>query len=136
MILLDTSVLIDYFKGEYSHKVQLFDEIIENNVAFGICPFVYQEILQGAKTQKEFDMLKAYLQPLPFYGLKFGRNSFEQAAILNFRCRRSGVTIRSTIDLLITQIAIENDLFLLHNDKDFDFIANTIPDLKIYDKQV
>lgn len=132
MILLDTSVFINYFKGEDNHKTQLLDEIIENNMKFSICSFVYQEVLRGAKTQHEFDMLKSYLQSLPFYELKFGRNSYEQAAMLNFQCRRSGITIRSTIDLLIAQIAIENDLLLLHDDKDFDFIAENVVGLNIY----
>jgi len=52
--------------------------------------------------------------------------------MLNFVCRKSGITVRSTIDLLIAQIAIENNLFLLHSDKDFDFIASVIKELKIY----
>lgn len=132
MILLDTSVLINYFKGEDNHKTRLLNELIENNVKFAICSLVYQEILQGAKTQQEFDTLKSYLQPLPFYELKFGRNSYEQAAMLNFQCRRSGITIRSTVDLLIAQIAIENELLLLHDDKDFDFIAENVMGLNIY----
>ncbi len=134
MILVDTSVLIDYFKGNTNEQVELLDTLIENDVSFGICNFIYQEILQGAKTQQEFDMLKEYLQSLSFYELKFGTQSYENTALLNFRCRRSGITIRSTIDLLIAQIAIENNLYLLHNDKDFDFLANVVTELKIYKK--
>lgn len=40
-----------------------------------------------------------------------------------YECRRSGTTVRSTIDLIIAQIAIENELYLLHSDSDFDSIA-------------
>ena len=47
-------------------------------------------------------------------------------------CRKQGYTIRSTIDLIIAQIAIENDLFLLHNDRYFDNISQVIKELKIY----
>ncbi len=131
MILVDTSVLIDYLKGNSNEPTELLDTIIENGLSFGICNFVYQEILQGVKTEQEFDSLKEYLQALPFYELKFGTQSYENTALLNFCCRRAGITIRSTIDLLIAQIAIENNLYLLHNDKDFDFLANVISELKI-----
>ncbi len=134
MILVDTSVLIDYLKGNSNEPTELLDTIIENGLSFGICNFVYQEILQGVKTEQEFNNLKEYLQALPFYELKFGTQSYENTALLNFRCRRAGITIRSTIDLLIAQIAIENNLYLLHNDKDFDFLANVISELKIYKK--
>ncbi|MFZ4614772.1 MAG: twitching motility protein PilT [Rectinemataceae bacterium] len=44
----------------------------------------------------------------------------------------SGITIRSTIDLLIAKTAIENDLLLLHNDRDFTNMAKSIPELRMY----
>ena len=132
MILLDTSVLIDYLKDTKNAATTTLDEIIDGGLPYGICDYVYQELLQGTKTEKEFKKLKEYLESLPFYYLNYGKESFEQAALVNFRCRRAGITIRSTIDLLISEIAIENKLFLLHNDADFDSIAKIITDLKIY----
>ncbi len=132
MILLDTSVLIDYLKDTKNAATNTLDEIIDNNLPYGICDYVYQELLQGTKTEKEFKKLKEYLETLPFYYLNYGKNSFEKAALLNFKCRRAGVTIRSTIDLLIAEIAIENNLYLLHNDADFDNMAKRVTELKIY----
>ncbi|WP_304226445.1 PIN domain nuclease [Gracilinema caldarium] len=132
MILLDTSVLINYFRNTNDESVLLLDEIIDRNIPYGICDFVYQELLQGTKSEKEFNILKEYLESLPFYYLNHGKESYEKAALINFTCRKSGITVRSTIDLLIAQIAIENNLFLLHSDKDFDFIATVIKELKIY----
>lgn len=131
MILVDTSVLIDYFRNTNNTSV-IFDEILDNGIPYGICDFVYQELLQGTRTEKEFFILKEYLESIPFYYLTGGKESFENAALLNFRCRRSGITIRSTIDLLIAQIAIENDLYLLHNDRDFDNLSKVVNELKIY----
>ncbi|MFU8789259.1 MAG: PIN domain-containing protein [Methylobacter sp.] len=49
-----------------------------------------------------------------------------------FPARRQGITIRSTIDCLIAQIAIEHDLILLHSDKDFLQLTKTAPQLKLY----
>ena len=49
-----------------------------------------------------------------------------------FDCRRKGITIRSTVDLLISQIAIENNLYLLHDDTDYTRIAEVNKKLKFY----
>jgi predicted nucleic acid-binding protein len=57
--------------------------------------------------------------------------TYEKAAHLYFDLRRKGVTPRSTIDILITLTAIEHNLLLLHNDKDFDIISEKLTDLKI-----
>jgi len=54
---------------------------------------------------------------------KHEKNSYSQAAHIYFTCRRHGITIRSTIDCIIAQLAIEHDLILLHSDRDFEQIA-------------
>ena len=64
--------------------------------------------------------------------LKYGKESYEQAALLNIRCKQKGIIIRSTIKLLIAETAIENNLYLLHNDNDFINIAAVIKELKLY----
>ncbi len=132
MVLVDTSVLINYFKGNLNEKTNLFEEILQNNLQFGINNFIYQEILQGAATEKEFNILKEYLSSQLFYELKFNKESYENAARIYFKVRKKGITIRSTIDLLIAQTAIENNLFLLHDDKDFTNIAKIFQELKEY----
>ena len=132
MILIDTSVLIDYLKGTENEYVSFFDEILDKRIPYGINEFIYQEVLQGSKSISEFNKLKEYFETIPFYYLSHGKESYERAAYINFTCRRSDVTIRSTIDLLIAQTAIENNLYLLHKDDDFANIAKLIPELKIY----
>ncbi|HOQ13228.1 MAG: Ribonuclease VapC11 [Spirochaetes bacterium ADurb.Bin218] len=132
MILVDTSVLIDYLKGIDNSYVRVMEKILQEGIPYGINDFIYQELLQGARTLKEFKILKEYLETLPFYNLKDGLASFEKAALINIKCRKSGITVRSSIDLLIAESAIENEVLLLHNDKDFDYMAKVIPDLKIF----
>ena len=132
MILVDTSVLIDYLKGIDNQEAKAIDKIIDRKIPYGICSYVYQEILQGAKDQKEYDKLKKYLKTMQFYDLKYGTESFEKAAIINIKCRKVGISIRSTIDLIIAEIAIENGLYLLHRDNDYTNIAKTIKELKVY----
>ena len=134
MILVDTSVLIDYLKGVSNRKAFLFQEVLDRELPYGICDIVFLEVLQGARDERECRELREYLESLRFYDLLFGRTSYERAARIHFDCRRAGRTIRSTIDLLIAQMAIENGLYLLHNDSDFDTISDVIGELKCLER--
>jgi predicted nucleic acid-binding protein len=132
MVLVDTSVLISYLKGQDNEPCKKLDYIIENKIPFGINSFIYQEILQGSRDKKEFDELKEYLGSLRFYELKYGKESYEKAAYMYFQCRKSGLTIRSTVDLLIAETAIENEIFLLEDDNDYKSVSKVIKELKLY----
>lgn len=132
MVLVDTSVLIDFLKGKETEKTDKFQQIIKDDIPFGINDFIYQEVLQGARTEKEFEMLKDYLESQRFYGLKYGSKSYEYAALMFFKCRKKGITIRSTIDLLIAETVIENELYLLHDDRDFANMAEVVNELREY----
>ena len=96
MILVDTSVLIDYLKGTENRTSEKFQDILDLSIPFGINSLIFQELLQGARNEEEFNKLKEYLETLDFYELTEGCNSYEKAAYMNFLCRRSGVTVRST----------------------------------------
>ncbi len=122
MILVDTSVLIDFLKGEDNPAVQKFLRVIDQDIPFGICPLVFLEALQGAATEKDFKLLREYLQSQVFFDIKNGRESIAEAARMSFDLRRKGKAAGSSIDLLIAQTAIDNDLYLLHNDSDFNRI--------------
>ncbi|GHV04807.1 twitching motility protein PilT [Campylobacterota bacterium] len=124
--------MIGYFRGIDKPQYNILDELIVQGIRFGINHHIYMELLQGTKTEREFEQLREYLGSLPFYELKYGEKSYEKAAQLHIKCRQNGVTIRSTIDLIIAQTAIENELYLLHNDADYANMAKVIPQLKIY----
>ena len=131
MVLVDTSVIIDYFQGNENNAILRFQYILDNNIPFGINSLIYQEVLQGAKTEKDFDKIKKYLKTQKFYSLKDEKESYASAARIYFKCKKKGITINSTIDCIIAQTAIENNLYLLHNDSDFDNITKVV-DLKIF----
>ncbi len=118
--------MIDYLSGKENAATLKFQYILDSNMPFGINPFIYQEVLQGVKTEKDFDKVKKYLDTQRFYFLKDEKESFASAAKIYFKCRKKGITINSTIDCLIAQTAIENNLYLLHNDFDFDNIAKVV----------
>lgn len=134
MVLVDTSVLIDYLKGADNNNAaaRKFQFVLDNGIPFGINSFIYQELLQGVKTEKDFQKLKQYLDTQTFYNLKDARESFAQAARLYFSCRKKGITMSSTIDCLIVQTVLEHDLYLLHNDKDFERIRKAV-NFKVFD---
>jgi predicted nucleic acid-binding protein len=132
MILVDTSVLIDYLQGIDNEKSRLLDAVVEGNVPFGISAYTYQEVLQGARDEAEYATLDANLSTQKIYFLPSEAEAFAQAARLYFDLRRKGKTVRSSIDLLIAQTAIHYKLALLHNDRDFDVIASVAKALKIF----
>jgi predicted nucleic acid-binding protein len=78
--------------------------------------------------------LKKYLLAQKIYYLPNELETYENAARMYYDLRRKSITIRSTIDIFIAQTAIYYDLFLLHKDRDFDFIAQNTPELKILEE--
>ena len=130
MYLVDTSVWIDYINGRDAEQVNFLDDLLKNPLAVGITDFIYMEILQGAKDQKSLDQLRRYFSGQQFYRFTDPEHSHASAAQIYFDCRRLGVTVRSTLDCLIAQCAIENALILLHHDRDFIQIAKLVPDLR------
>lgn len=129
MVLIDTSVLIPFFRGIENESVKKMESLIKNQIPFGINKYIYLEILQGVSNINSFNQLKTYLFDLEFYDIMNGIHSIEEAALKYYNCRREGITIRSTIDMIIAQTAIENNLMLLHDDKDFFQISKVYPEL-------
>lgn len=132
MVLVDTSVLIDYLKNVEDKFSNALNILIENHYPIGINNFIYMEILQGAKSPKEYEILKKYMSQFHFYELK-DDSSYEKAAMLKVVCKNKGITVRSTIDLLIAQTAIDNEVMLLANDSDFTNMAKVAHELKIFE---
>jgi predicted nucleic acid-binding protein len=131
VVLVDTSVLIDYLGGKDTKAAAAFQQVLDDKISFGINSFIYQEVLQGVKTDKDFAKVKEYLDTQTFYSLKDPRESFAAAARIYFQCRRKGITLGSTIDCLIIQTALEHNLYLLHKDGDFDNALKAIA-FKVY----
>lgn len=131
MYLVDTSVWLDFFQGAHTEAVAQFEEILDRDVPFGLTGVIFQEVLQGAGSERDLSRLSTYLATQRFYHHREPVETYRQAAGIYFRCRRQGVTIRSTVDCLIAQIAIEHDLLLLHSDRDYIHMAKVIPELKL-----
>lgn len=133
MILVDTSVWIEFFNGADTSSVRLLEDLVEAEEDVCISAYILTEILQGFRKDRDFAAAKKHLLNFPVYFLN-GPESYISAAQLYRKCRKQGITIRKTAVCIIAQTAIENRLFLLHDDADFDRIASVSP-LKIYHPQ-
>jgi predicted nucleic acid-binding protein len=131
VILVDSSVLIDFLEGRENAQVSRLIEILDRDIPFGISPLTILEVLQGAATEKDFATLREYLGSQRVYDLPGGTELYAAAAKIFFDLRRKGMSVGNSLDCLIAQTAIEHGLFLLHNDSDFDRIAQVSP-LKLY----
>jgi predicted nucleic acid-binding protein len=130
LILIDTSAFTEFLNKTGSPFDREIESLISKDKETAIADIVLTEVLQGIKNDKDYAEVKKSLLSFPVYSLK-GVDSFIAAADLYRKCRKKGLTIRNTTDLLIAQIALENDLILLHNDKDFDTLAGMC-NLRIY----
>ena len=90
MILVDTSVLIDFFKDFKNEATSRFKLILEQGLNFGITSHIFQEVLQGAKSEKEYNLLRRYLETQRFFQPKDPVDSFAEAARIFFQCRKGG----------------------------------------------
>ena len=130
MYLVDTSVWIDYLRARDCAHVKFLRSLLPHPLVVGITHLIYAEILQGARNPAAFDRLRTYFGGQRFYTSADTVVSHASAARMHLDCRREGVTVRSTVDCLIAQCAIESELVLLHHDLDFKRIARVVPRLK------
>jgi predicted nucleic acid-binding protein len=132
MYLVDTSVWIDFLRGRNAPHVMALKTLLDQDDVVGIAPIILQEILQGADSESRFERWRTYFADLFCYIPADAEASHVNAARLYQRCRRAGRTPRSSNDCLIACIAIEFALVLLHNDRDFQAIADVEPALQLY----
>jgi hypothetical protein len=118
VIVADTSVWIDYFRGVTAPHTDLLDRALsESRITIG--DLILAELLQGFSSEREFQIAKQLMDGLEYRD--FVGRDMAMAAAQNYRAlRRQGVTVRKTIDVLIATFCIENGFGLIHNDRDFD----------------
>ena len=122
MILVDSTIWIDFFRSTSSIFGKKLHQLIEQEEDLCLTGIHLTEILQGIKSDTEFERTKRYLFAFPVF-LLMDIHTYTHAARIYRICQRSGKTVRKTVDCLIAAVAIENQLSLFHNDRDFDKIA-------------
>jgi hypothetical protein len=118
VILVDSSVWIDFFNGRRTRQTDLLDGLLgEEEILTG--DLIYVEVLQGFGRDREFQRAKRALDTLPLADL-LGRE-IALASVINYRVlRQRAITVRGTIDLIIATYCIQNGHVLLHADRDFE----------------
>lgn len=126
MILVDTSVWVDFFNGhEARDKVQILVDSLKQGKDIFITDIILTEILQGITEDSKYSVVKNSLLTLNFVHAK-NYETYVHASDIYRKCRKSGITVRKTIDCLIAAITIENNLTLLCEDNDFINITKCV----------
>ena len=125
MILVDTSVWIDFLIGKDTPHRRLLHRLIESDEDICITEIILTEILQGIRDDALYETTKDYLLEFPVITPK-GIESYISAADIYRKCRKKGKTVRKTVDCIIAAIVRENDVKLLHNNADFGVIKMCI----------
>ena len=121
MILVDSSVWIDYFRDTASPQTQKLDTLLGRE-PLAIGDLILTEVLQGFTDERAFNEAKRMLTSLTV--VELGGQDIAIQAARNFRAlRKLGVSVRKTIDTIIATRCIESRYTLLHDDRDFDPFA-------------
>ncbi|MEO5720985.1 MAG: PIN domain nuclease [Chthoniobacterales bacterium] len=118
MTLTDTSVWIDYFNGVGNWQTDRLDALLGAEVIV-MGDLVLAEILQGFRSDADYQRAKTLLIALPFFPLAGYERALATAA--NYRLlKKRGLTVRKTVDVFIATACLDYDFELLHNDRDFE----------------
>lgn len=125
MVIVDTSVWIDLLKGRESTSTRKLEQLLLEDADIFITGVILQEILSGIKSKKEREKVKKEFDR--FIAITPSLDTHAQAAEIFDGCKKKGYTIRSAIDCLIASLALEYDLAVLENDRDYIYIAKVFP---------
>jgi hypothetical protein len=121
LILVDSSVWIDYFNGATTAQPDRLDSLLGRE-PLAIGDLILTEVLQGFASDRDFNQARRMLTSLLV--VELGGEEIAIQAARNFRIlRRRGITVRKTFDTVIATRCIEDGYALLHNDRDFDPFA-------------
>ena len=118
MLLVDSTIWIDYFNGLVSAETDYLDQVIGHESIL-VGDLILAEVLQGYRSEVDFEQARQALIRFDLVSLISPALAVQSAR--NYRyLRQQGLTVRKTIDCLIATYCIENLIPLLHNDRDYD----------------
>lgn len=129
MLLVDSSVWIDVVRGGITQGASFLEQRDEEELA--VTGIVFQEVLQGVADDRVYDRLRGMFMAMLLLEPR-ELSTYEIAAQLFRRARAQGFTIRKPTDCLIAALALEHGALLVHNDRDFVFLAEVEPSLLIF----
>ncbi len=130
MIVVDTSVWIDFFRDAETAHVATLADLIDRDAGIAITDIVLAELLQGARNDADAARIERLMAPHGLFELQ-GAADARRAASMYRAARAAGHTIRRTLDCLIAAVCVRENLAIMHADADFDRLATT-SELKVY----
>ena len=130
MIVVDTTVWIDFLGARGTAFDRHLAELLEDDAPIALVDIVYGEILQGIRDEDAYQRTRRSLLAHPILRQR-SLATFETAANLYRAARRRGLTVRRSVDCLIAATCLETGAELYHNDRDFDALAR-VSDLTIH----
>ena len=118
MILVDSSVWIDYFNGTINPQTDWLDLALGKKIII-VGDIILTEVLQGFKSNRDFNKAKELLSNFRFMEMLGQELAIKSAKNYRF-LRKKGVTVHKTIDVIIGTFCIHHNISLLHDDQDFD----------------
>ena len=128
MVLVDTSIWIDFFQAPESRSASELVALIKDHNRVYLCGVVLQEVLQGIRNQKSFELVRERLLKFPF--IEANREIWLLAALLYRDLRSKGITM-PPVDVTIAALAIQNDVSLFSRDVHFEEVAK-VSRLRLY----
>ncbi len=124
MILVDSSVWIDFFNGRETPEVERLSDLLSDAASpIGVPDLVLFEVLRGFRHDRDFQAARRALGALPV--VEIGGEALALRAADHYRALRArGISVHSPIDVLLAAFCIEHDHALLHNDRDFDALES------------
>ena len=124
MIIVDSSVWVDFFNRRPSRQTSLLRRFVHRDM-LAIGDLILIEVLQGARTDADFDRIRARLMQVEQY--RMGGYDVAVRSARNHRLLRArGITVRKTIDVIIATFCVEHGHALLHSDRDFDLMREPL----------
>jgi predicted nucleic acid-binding protein len=125
MVIVDTTVWIDFFKGRETDQVGKLEKLLSEETDAFTTGLIVQEVLSGIKRKRERERVRKefahFIVVMPTF------DTHIQAAEIFDVCQKKGYTIRSVIDCLIAALALEYDLTILESDRDYGYISAVVP---------
>lgn len=123
-MILDSTVIIDVLRDRSGKAKRKLEMVLQGN-PYHLSRLTQFEILRGSVDEGQWTKLAAFLECESY--VEAGAETWAAAARIHYELKRKGKTIRSSIDCCIAQLAIEHDMTLVHNDRDFETIAQVRP---------
>lgn len=123
-VLVDTSVWVDFFNGHPSREAEVLATLIREEADLVTCGLVVSEVLQGLRRAKSLSTIESHFREMDWLTPN-EPDTYIEAADLFRRLRSRGLTIRSTIDCVIANLAARNDALLLSKDRDLTLIVES-----------